>query len=121
MTTKMENYLRALGLVTGKDTIRHEHLAIALEILRDTGVSNKAHNRYTGTVDTLASLMADAIGKPRGYVTKEMAVWLDRFRLAYNADDPLFASICEPKMVKILTPWQLLYLVSLDFYQSQGA
>lgn len=120
MTNKMEAYLRALGLVTDKDTVRHEHLAVALAILNRTNVSNKAHNRYTGTTDTLASLMEEAIGKPRGYVTKEMAIWLDRFRLAYNPDDKAFTNICEPKMLKILTPWQLLYLISLDFYGKQG-
>lgn len=117
MNTKTKNYLMALGLVTDKDTVRHEHLGLALRLLKTTNVSNKAHNRFTGRADTLASLMEQELGKSHGYVTKEMAVWLERFRGAYDPTKANFTDICEQKMVEIITPWQLLYLVSLDFYQ----
>lgn len=121
MTTKMENYLRAIGLVTDKDTVRHEHLALALHALKSQNLNNKSRNRFTGHTDTLASVMAEAIGRDKNYVTKEMAVWLDRFRAAYDPTKPEFTNVCEPKIVKILTPWQLLYLISLDFYQKHKA
>jgi len=120
MTSKMEAYLRALGLVTDKDTVRHEHLALALHVLQSQNLHNKSRNRFTGHSDTLASVMAECLGRKQNYVTKEMSVWLDRFRMSYDPSKPEFTDICEPKIVKILTPWQLLYLISLDFYEKHG-
>lgn len=110
-----EEYLKRLGLVTEKDRVRHEHLAYALETLAQGNFNNKSHNRFTGERETLASVIATHIGRDKGYVNKEMAVWLMRFRDAYNPKDVTFTRVCPQKMVEIITPWQLLYLISLEY------
>lgn len=115
MNNEQREYLMGLGLITDKDTIRHEHLGVAMAILRKGGVNNKAHNRFTGPSATLSSLMAKQIGRDKGYANKEMAIWLERFRAKYDKNDPRFANVVPPKVVEIITPWQLLYLISLTY------
>lgn len=117
MNERQETFLRELGLITDKDKVRPEHLDVALKTLASTNVNNKAHNRHTGTKDTLASLVAAQIGRSRGYVTREMAFWLGRFRANYDPYKQVFWEICPQKMVEIITPWQLLYLISLEYNQ----
>lgn len=116
MTKNQTEYLAHLGLIRGRDRKSADHLLIALRVLREGYVGmNRAHNRHTGSVETPVGLIAREIGHTNAYVSQELGMWQERFLLAYDDKDPVFVGICPPKIAKILTPTQLIYLISLDF------
>lgn len=110
-------YLIGLGLVRDEGQIRADYMALAIELQNEMG-AYKNINRYTSGTDTLPKRMAEEIGHDANYVHSHMLKWLATFKAVYDANDPKYARICTENMLEIITPLQLIYLLTCDFMEN---
>lgn len=108
-----EEYLTGLGIVSCRTGVRREYMALAMTI-QDDMRAYKTLNRYTTGTDTLPKRLARAIGRDTNYVHSHMLKWLASFKRVYDANDPKYTRICTPRMLEIITPLQLIYLLTCD-------
>ena len=111
---KATEYLRGLGMVSGESSVRAGYMALAMGLQEEMG-AYKSINRYTSGTETLPQRMATEIGRDANYVHSHMLKWLATFKRVYDASDPKYNRICTPRMLEIITPLQLIYLLTCDF------
>lgn len=107
------NYLIGLGMVGNESQIRADYMALAIQLQNEMG-AYKNINRYTSGTETLPQRMAAEIGRDANYVHSHMLKWLATFKRVYDAKEEKYSRICTPRMLEIITPLQLIYLLTCD-------
>lgn len=115
---EIENYLIGLGMADAGSKVRLGMMTLAILLQNEMG-AYKNINRYTSGTETLPQRMAVEIGRDANYVHSHMLKWLATFKRVYDAKDQKYTRICTPRMLEIITPLQLIDLLTCDLADNQ--